>query len=190
MAITHTNRKGDIYYLHQGPARAGKPTYFFSRKQEGTLAEAVPEDYEVYEKPQGQVFLRKAVPSAILPLEAAMVEAGIRRAGINVFRTDVEKNSIVVYLPNQSVEEGERLMSEFGLSPDRERIEEWQRRSSMAAMMRFVLRDTETRRFEVQRWCFRGSVDNWSYPLASGDLSTLVAKYVRHLDKASFFDLM
>jgi hypothetical protein len=159
MAITHTNRKGDTYYLHKGQTRAGKPTYFFSRKQEGDLADAVPDGYEVYEKPRGQVFLRKVVPTRILPLEVATVEAGIRRAGIHVFCTDVEKDSIVVYMQE-------------------------------SAMMRFILHDAETRLFEVQRWCFRGSVDNWSYPLAFGDLSTLVAKYVRHLDKESFFDLM
>ena len=42
MAIEYVNRRGDTYYLHQGKTKTGKPTYFFSRKKEGTLAEAIP----------------------------------------------------------------------------------------------------------------------------------------------------
>ena len=56
--------------------------------------------------------------------------------------------------------------------------------------MRFVLRDRETALFAVQRWVFCGSIDNWSYDLDQGSLETLLAKYVPHLGKESFFDLM
>jgi hypothetical protein len=190
VAITHTNRKGDTYYLHRGRSRAGQATWFFSRKSDGDLADAIPPGYEVHEKPQGQVFLRKALVSAILPLEVAQVEAGLRRAGLRVFRTDVEKDAVVVYLPDSSYRDGERLMSEFHRTPNRERIEAWQWGTSFSAMMRFVLRDPESRRFEVQRWCFRGSIDGWTYALDGGDLAALVARYAPHLGKESFFDLM
>jgi hypothetical protein len=75
MPITHTNRGGDVYYLHQRATKSGKPSYYFSRKKTGNIAEAGPEGYEVYEEPtKGQVFLRKARPALITPEELACVE--------------------------------------------------------------------------------------------------------------------
>ena len=71
-----------------------------------------------------------------------------------------------------------------------ETIDRWQRRGSFSPAFRFVLRDREANIFSVQRWCYRGSIDGWTYDLARGDLATLVEKYVPHLGKESFFDLM
>ncbi len=56
--------------------------------------------------------------------------------------------------------------------------------------MRFTLVDEKRRRFNVDRWCFRGSIDNW-FPLhGSGDLATMIKKFVPHLGQDSFFELM
>lgn len=55
-AVQHINRKEDTYYLHQGRTKTGKPKYFFSRKSEGELCRQLPDGYEIYENPRGQVF--------------------------------------------------------------------------------------------------------------------------------------
>jgi hypothetical protein len=31
MSVEYINRKGDVYYLHVGKTRTGKPKFFFSR---------------------------------------------------------------------------------------------------------------------------------------------------------------
>src|SRR4051812_17648139 len=67
MPFTHTNRRGQTYYLHAGTTRTGKPRYWFSMKDVGDLVEAIPADHEVYENPDAQVFLRKAVPQLVTP---------------------------------------------------------------------------------------------------------------------------
>jgi hypothetical protein len=59
MTATYTNRKGKTYYLHQGKTKLGNPKYFFALRDEGNLVEAIPSGYEVYENPNGQVFLRR-----------------------------------------------------------------------------------------------------------------------------------
>src|SRR5215217_7846918 len=74
MVIEHVNRRGDTYYLHRGKTKTGKPKFFFSRKREGTLADSVPTGYEVYENPNAQVFLRKALPRVVTDDEVATVE--------------------------------------------------------------------------------------------------------------------
>ena len=56
-------------------------------------------------------------------------------------------------------------------------------------MLPFTLTDETTRQFSVDRWCFRGSIDDW-FPLNYGELPKLVEKYCKHLGKESFFELM
>ena len=58
MPVTHTNRRGQTYYLHAGTTRTGKPRYWFSTKAEGELVDPIPEGHEVYENPDAQGFLR------------------------------------------------------------------------------------------------------------------------------------
>jgi hypothetical protein len=33
MPVSHTNRKGQVYYLHEGKTKTGKPCYYFSKEQ-------------------------------------------------------------------------------------------------------------------------------------------------------------
>jgi hypothetical protein len=57
-------------------------------------------------------------------------------------------------------------------------------------VLQFILEDEERRIFVVQRYCYRGSIDDWIYVGGSGKLEKLVQQYVKHLDKESFFELM
>ncbi len=127
--------------------------------------------------------------------EVAVVEDGIRRySGLSAFRVEVEKDSIVVYTLHHSDADSERFSSEWGggnFPFPRDRMMNFMRRSaSYSKMMRFILCDKERRKFSVQRWCFKGSINNWTWDLDGGDLETLVKKYVKHLGKESFYDLM
>jgi hypothetical protein len=191
MVVEHVNRRGDTYCLHVGKTKTGRPKYFFSRQREGTLAETVSAGYEVYENPNAQVFLRKAVPRVVTEAEVAAVERGVRQlAKLVYFMIDVKGEDIVVHLPNENVAflEGS-VAARFGRDPA-ERHRQVQRFLSYSPMMRFTLVDARARRFAVWRWCFLGSIDDW-FPLAlGGDLKGLVAKYCPHLGKESFYELM
>jgi hypothetical protein len=57
-------------------------------------------------------------------------------------------------------------------------------------MMRFVLSDPASRTFDAERWCFLGSIDDWYFLEAGKPLATLLKKYLRHLGKQSFYELM
>jgi hypothetical protein len=192
MTIEHVTRRGDTYYLHQGKTKTGKPKYFFSRKQEGTLAEALPEGYEVYENPNAQVFLRKVVPRTVTDVEVATVERGVRElARLTYFVIDVKGESIVIHLPNENPAflEGS-MFSHFGVKPSLDRTRLVQRFLNYSPMMRFTLVDESTRSFAAERWCFLGSIDGW-FPLSGrGDLERLTAMYCPHLGQESFYELM
>lgn len=192
MPIQHVNRKGDTYFLHQGKTKTGKVKWFFSTKAEGEFAESIPEGYEIYENPNAQVFLRKIVPQLVWPEEIEAVERGIRElAKVTHFIVEPKKNAIIVFTPHQdadSLMEDLRPLLGFGRSFPAGFIE--RRLHYAAPMMRFTLIDDKKRLFSVDRWCFLGSIDDW-FPLAdAADLSKQVKKYIPHLGKQSFFELM
>ena len=171
MAVEYVNRKQKTYYLHEGKTKTGKPKYFFSMKAEGALVDVIPEGYEVYENPNAQVFLRKIQPQVITPEEVAIVREGVKKfAKLDHFMVDVKGNQIVVYLCDQNVD---GLMAIVASSSRDD-----------AGLL-----DRLTREFEVERWCFRGSVDDWLGLDSSTDLEALVKKYGRHLGKESFYEL-
>lgn len=191
MTIEYVNRKGRKHYLHQGKTKTGKPKYYFSMKSEGTLVDAIPDGYEIYENPNAQVFLRKILPQIISPEEIEIVREGVKQyAKLDLFIVDVKGKQIVVYLCDQNIDTLTELAS-FGLGKDPVRLKEVISRSlSYSPMMQFVLEDDQTRQFVVERWCFRGSVDDWIFLAGPSDLQSLVKKYARHLGKESFYDLM
>ena len=198
MGVEYVNRKGDRYFLQQGKTKTGKPRYFFGRKIKETVVEKVPKGYEIYESPgAGQVFLRKVRPTEISTLEREMVEEGIRRyAGLEYFLVEIRDNTLVVYLPDTSVTDVDRLIGMFGgvaeVGTERSKAAKATiiSHSTYGKMMRFGLVDADERLFMLQRWCFRGSIDDWIFLNGPAPLSKLVRKYVQHLGKESFFELM
>ena len=198
MGVEYVNRKGDRYFLQQGKTKTGKPRYFFGRKIKETVVEKVPKGYEIYESPgAGQVFLRKVKPTEISTLEREMVEEGIRRyAGSKCCIVDIQGNSLVVYLPDMNEKDVDRLIEVIGgpsvvgiarSEAAKARIIGY---STYGKMMRFGLIDADERLFMLQRWCSRGSIDDWIFLDGPAPLSKLVRKYVKHLGKESFFELI
>jgi hypothetical protein len=186
MPVTHVNRKRDTYFLHVGTTKAGKPKYWFSKGTEGELVETIPEGYEVYENPDAQVFLRKIVPQLVTSAEVAIIKEGLERyaPGQNCV-VDVHKEHIVVY-------HAERLKLDFeGFRFGLRELPVYH--GNYMKVMRFTLVDEKARSFRVQRWCFKGSIDDWIDLWASGGkgkLPDLVKKFCPHIGQESFFELM
>lgn len=190
MTVAHTNRKGRTYYLHQGTTKTGKPQYFFALGDEGEVVDTVPPGYEIYENPKGQVFLRKVRRQLITDEEVATVEAGMRQhSRLENYIVDVQKNTILVYTPDQDVE---LLAMKFEGFPGVQ-IEgakaALQGVLSYSPMLQFVLVDKEKRLFETRRNCFLGSIDDWISISGAEPLSELVKTYVQHLGEESYYDL-
>ena len=98
MEITHKNRKGDTYYLHEGKTKIGNPKYFFSKKIKGKLPDKIPDGYEIYENIDAQVFLRKIQPKIIFDDEVAIVETFMKNCEhIPYWQVEIKKNTIIVY---------------------------------------------------------------------------------------------
>ena len=159
--IEYINYKGYRYFLNQGITKKGAPKYFFSKDIKGKILDEIPKGYEIYENPDGLVFLRKIYPQIITDAEINVVKSCIPK-GINS-KVEVKKKIITIYISDGC-----------GL---------------YQALMRFVLVDEKTREFEIQRYCFRGSIDDWIELDTSRDLKNLANRYCIHLGKDSFYEL-
>jgi len=92
MAVTWKNRREDVYYLHEGRTKTGKPKYYFSRSDKGMIVDNIPDEYEIYENPNAQVFLRRKLVSLIKDEELDLLERGVRQyADLKNFIVDRKK---------------------------------------------------------------------------------------------------
>ena len=189
--ITHTNAKGKTYYLHQGTTKTGNPKYYFSMESEGHLAESIPIGFEIYENPNAQVFLRRIHHKLITDEERQVVEDGMRKyAEVQDFKIDVKGNAIVVYTADQDIETLAGLFKDMYPAPttNTQLMTLLRKEIHYSPMLRFLLEDEQRRLFTAQRYCFRGSIDDW-IDLGHGPLAKLVKQYVKHLGKESYFEL-
>jgi hypothetical protein len=185
-----TNRKSKTYYLHVGKTKKGNPRYHFSMEPPAELVKEIPEGYEIYENPNAQVFLRKIQPKEIMDQEIEIVESALKaHAKPTKYRVDVKGKVVTVFWTNQSGGAMGEFSSFFGMA----RIEEFcDRHAHFSPFLRFTLVDPQKRLFVAERFCFRGSIDDWMHLLGGGpdSLQTLVKRYVRHLGEESFYELM
>lgn len=190
MAIEYTNRRRKTYYLHQGTTKTGKPKYFFSLKAEGQLVDSMPDGYEIYENPNGQVFLQKIQPQIISKEELEIVKKGIKNlSAVDYYQVESKKDIIIVHIADQDTKHFQQ-MADMGSIIRKLTSDEVARFSaSYTPMMRFILVDRAERKFQPQRYCFRGSIDDWIDIGGQDSLENLVQKFVPHLGRESYYEL-
>lgn len=202
MALLYSNRVGKTYYLREGKTKTGKPRYFFSAQQngKGKAIDKMPEGYEIYEHPENaQVFLRKKRLRLITDIEEQFVNKHLNTLKRSRrYRVDCKDEYITIYESNVDTE---NLKSVFGnilrnTSSDlgvniHDAMTAFVNTADQyyTPMLRFCLDDREKRTFTVERFCFRGSIDDWIYLAGPDDYRSLVEKYVKTLGTDQFFDL-
>jgi hypothetical protein len=187
MNIEHISRSGKPYYLHVKPGKAGRPNFYFSTDAAGPLADAVPSGYEIYENVAGQVFLRRIPKKVIADEELEWTRAALAAQGEEwQHKVEIKKNMITVY-ETEAQADWERELAPW-INPAREKQFRMQHAYYMA-VLRFILTDPVQRLFTPERYCFRGSVDDWINLGPPAPLPVLLKKYIKHLGRESFYEL-
>jgi hypothetical protein len=188
MTVRYTNYKGETYYLRKGTGKKGD-SYSFSKQETGTPVESIPKGYEIYEDPNGRVFLRKIVPKKITQEEVSVVENSIRQhAKLNDYKIDVKGKAITIYLPDQEIEDLRSCFDSLVFVNHSLLDKSLKNLLTYSPVMRFILTDEKERKFQVERAEFLD--DDWFLLDGSKDLQKLTKKYCRHLGKDSFYDLL
>jgi len=188
MSVIHRSRVGKNYYLHTGPKRGGGLQHFFSTKPSGSLAEQVPDGFEIYETANGQVYLRRAQPKLIHDAEVDLLRRGLAKSrGGRRYKVEARGATIMVHESGSDLGLLCEVASHLSLA-EQERISE--RFAHYQPILRFILTEAESRRFAPERYCFLGGVDDWISIGSPDTLAKLAARYLKHLGQESFYELI
>ena len=187
MSVIHVNRRGTKYYLHTGPRRGGGIQHFFSTKPEGQLAGAIPDGFEIQETVNAAVYLRRKQPKLIREDELDELRQRLK-AIKGKRRYCVEARGKVVTI-HESTSDFSSLAAAWSFVSPQKVAEVNERFTDYQAVMRFVLADAKTRQFSPERYCFRGSVEDWISIGPPDTLAKLAEKYFKHLGKDSIYEL-
>ncbi len=185
--FTYTTRRGKHYYLHTGPKRGGGVQHFLSTKAEGPLAAALPEGFEIYETVNGLAFLRRQRISAIHDTEVACVRRELATyRGPSLYEIEVADEMIVIHEADVALGDSSAFAA---LRPAFVHLAVARCDAHFMPMMRFVLVDKARRWFSPERFCFRGSVDDWISIGGAAMIAPLALKFIPHLGRESFYEL-
>lgn len=195
MPVTYTNRKGVTYTLCRVTTRTGKTRYTFAREPQGEVVDEIPKGFQISESVNGIVSLVRDRPAQIRPDEVAAVEAAVQRhSRVRNYRVAVKGKRIEVYeRVGPDAEDLFAIFQELGTSPTLEQMDRIQadldRRGQFTPVMCFILADANRRIFDVQRMCYRSSVDGWLDLHTSGPVDRLARRLIPTLGTDQFFEL-
>ena len=190
MPYTYTNRKGLTYFLCQTLTKNGKSRYYFAREPKNAPVEKLPDGYQVDESVNGIVSVVKARPQLIFPEELVSVEVGLKKLPqSHKYQATIKDDQIVIY-ESRSADMGEVLSGFLGWKIPASLSQEFhERHAQFSAIMRFILVDPERRIFSPQRWCFRGSIDDWINVWSPDSIEILVKELLPKLGTDGFYEL-
>ena len=195
MTVQYTNRKSRTYYLHQGKTKKGNPRYYFSMKGDSNLVEDLPDGYEIHEHPvNAQVFLRKKQARIITDIEKHLIGKHLGKLkSSRRYVFDIKGKVITIFESDQDVGDLRELFNEVSYPGS------WHAQFTVDSfidcnigyfpVMRVTLDDETKRTFVIERYSFRGSIEDWIYIDGPDALDDLLDSYSKHLGKESFYDL-
>jgi hypothetical protein len=197
MPISHTNRKGQTFFLCQGITKTGKARYFFSKTAGPATLEQVPAGHHIEESVNGVVSLVKDRQQLILPEEIQVIEAALRRHPKgNNYRVSAKGKQIVIY--ERQGPDAEDMVEIFGNSLpmySRQELLEGMRalldkNAQYSPMLHFNLVDAAERTFCAERAMYVSSLPEWVDICDCGPLQSLVDQIIPLLDTDEYFELL
>jgi hypothetical protein len=189
--VTYTNRHGEPYYLHEGRTKTGKARYFVSKGVGDGALRAMPEGFEITESINGVVSVRRTDPSRghapVGDLEAVRSEVA-RHAHLRRCVVEERGGEIFINEPEGGVDEAAlgTMAAAFFVSPERMGEASTPRRHRYRPVMRFSPDAPGV--YAVYRMTYRGQ-GGW-HILSAGPLAAMAKRFVAHIGKESFFELM
>ncbi len=199
MPLQYRNRKDDLYTVFQGTTKTGKPRYYVSKSDysdAGDPVEELPDDFEVFESPaNGSVSVRRRKPTRILATERELIaQLVLKLTDYSVEHTIIDGDNIVVYTPDRApIAAMESIAKVFGLSKNL--FDFSPANTQFSAVLKFTLlpngqgSKAGQRVFLTQRFCFRGSVDDWMEIGKPGTLERLAKQFIPTLGTDDFYEL-
>jgi hypothetical protein len=123
--------------------------------------------------------------------QKAVVKKGMKRySRLQYFEVAVKKEIIFVFLADQDVDALMDMLKTISPMVNSDLNHVLDRSLTYSPMLRFILIEDKRRIFMTQRYCSLGSIDDWIDVGRPGYIQNLVRKYLGHLGKESFYNLI
>ncbi len=191
--VTHTNRRGDTYYVHVRKTKTGKNRYYASKDPDDAWVGPLPDEYEIYENPNGRVFVRRKRASGFTAEEIRTVEREVReRSALKrwAYKVEGRDDAITVHEIGQDLDGLVSMLNPWMAKDERRMADLAAKTGTYEPMMRFRLIEEDPRTFQTERFCFLGGIDDWMPIGDPGELAELAEEFARHLGRDSFYELM
>ncbi len=188
MALEFTNRRGDTYYIKSKLTKKGNTTYYATKNKDKDCLDSMPEGYEIFEIPDTcTMYIRRKKKNVFSPKEIEFIEETLKKnEAVAGFSLDIVGDLIKIYVAE--TDDFERFKS---LMKDN-----FANEKAMDVVKRFVRYEEKMRiikgkndNFVFQRYCYRGSIDDWIQIDGGDDLEHLAETNLRHLGRQSYYEL-
>lgn len=181
----HISRDGKAYYLRCSLTKSGIKKYIFSTTNSKDCITAIPDGYEIYEPPNGNIFLRRIIKEPLAQEEMLIIhDIMAKHCKGAQYILDVKKNGMGIYVDEKygnSKNSLELAYLSINVSGYRKIIYDPCFRIS---------KDDSNNEYIIERFCFLGKVNDWMYIEKGKNLKKLCEKYIPHIGKESFFEIM
>lgn len=192
--ISHVNRFGVTFYLHEGRTKTGKPRYFVAKTVRDGALSAMPEGYEFAESVNGVVSVRRVQTSVIPENDLRLVRVELaRHEHLRFHRVEQVKGEIVIHEPTNQLlrTDLDGLLSLFPITRAIAEVVATDQAATTryAPVMKFVPdKHGKAGIYLVYRMSYRGE-GGWRC-LSAGSLEELARRYVRPVGTDEFFELV
>ncbi len=192
MAKSFKNSKGKVYFIKSKLTKKGNTTYYMTKKEDEACLNEIPAGHEVFEKyDSGLMFVRKKQKSLFSLKEINSIKASLdQNASLVDYRISITGKEMAIYTvekeTNDRIAESP-LSSFFKMAQSNQYKSAWQ---NFEERMKVIIHQNKSgKEFEVQRYCYRGSVDDWITIGDESDIAEIGKKYLIHLGKESYYEL-
>lgn len=192
MPKSFKNSKGKAYFIKSKLTKKGNTTYYMTKKEEESCLDEIPEGYEVVEKyDSGLLFVRKKQQSLFSLKEINSIKTSLdHNKSLVDYRVSINGKEIAIYTvekeTNDRIAESP-LSSFFKMAQSNQYKSAWQ---NFEERMKVIIRKNKSgKEFEVKRFCYRGSVDDWITVGVESDIAEVGKRYLIHLGKESYYEL-
>ena len=190
MPIEFKNIRQQAYYIKSKKTKKGNTTYFMTRKKDEKCLDKIPQGYEVFERyDTGMMYIRKMKKSNFQIHEIKIIENELEaNQSIIGYKLDINGDQIKIYVAEK--EENERIAQTFDDSflLQKIRFSEKFKRFDEKIIINIKV-SKQGKEFEIMRFCYLGSVDDWIVIDTGNNLELLTKKYLIHLGKESYYEL-
>ena len=189
MTVKYTNQSGQTYYLHKKLTKRGNFRYYFAKDDSVNLVDKIPDSYEIYENPKGQVFLRKKNKSFIREEDVKLVEKLIaENTDLEHFYLNCQNNTIILYLPDIDVDDISGMLN-ITMEGNEIKLNQFSPGNLTYSPYIQIIYNNETKTYSLEKIDPEDQLKRWFNINNNNDLEELIQSNIKHFSNKTYSKL-